>query len=88
MYRLDGRVISYLEGFNTLMIGYIDGMIDLYNLETGSFERIEDIRRVQSFSARAVNSILFKNGSIYVATDFGVVVYDPNTFWFRAHTLK
>jgi len=80
MYRLDGRVISYLEGFNTLMIGYIDGMIDLYNLETGSFERIEDIRRVQSFSARAVNSILFKNGSIYVATDFGVVVYDPNTF--------
>ena len=80
MYRLDGRVISYLEGFNTLMIGYIDGMIDLYNIETGSFERIEDIRRVQSFSARAVNSILFKNGSIYVATDFGVVVYDPNTF--------
>lgn len=80
MYRLDGRVISYLEDFNSLLIGYIDGMIDLYNLETGSFERIEDIRRVQSFSARAINSILYDSGAVYVATDFGVVVYNPNTF--------
>lgn len=80
MYRLDGQVIKYLVGYNTLMIGYIDGMIDLYDLENGSFERIEDIRRVQSFSSRGINSFLFDDDNIYVATEFGVVVYNPDTF--------
>lgn len=80
MYRLDGRVIYYIDGHDLLIIGYIDGMIDIYDPVNQTFERIEDIQRVQSFSSRGINSFLFHNDRIYVATEFGIVVYNPSTF--------
>ncbi len=80
MYRLDGKVIYYVDGYDLLIIGYIDGMIDVYDPENNTFERIEDIRRVQSFPSRGINSFLFHNDRIYVATEFGIVVYNPSTF--------
>ncbi|NBC26616.1 MAG: hypothetical protein GVY08_07140 [Bacteroidetes bacterium] len=79
MYRLDGSAISYLEESDRLMIGYIDGMIDLYDPNENTFQRIEDIRRVQTFTARGINAIRSLNDKIYVATDFGIVVYNAST---------
>jgi len=79
MYRLDGRLIYYVEGYNLLIIGYIDGMIDVFDPEEQLFTRVEDIRRVQAFSSRGINSIHFHNDRIYFATEFGVVVYNPST---------
>jgi len=80
MYRLDGKLIYYLEGYDLLVIGYIDGMVDIFDPEGPSFTRLEDIRRVQAFSSRGINSILYNDNRLYIATEFGVVVYDPSTF--------
>lgn len=80
MYRLDGRTIYYVKGYDLLVIGYIDGMIDIFDPKDQSFARLEDIRRVQAFSSRGINSILFHDDRIYIATEFGVVVYNPSTF--------
>lgn len=80
MYRLDGSKIIYIPGINTIAIGYIDGMIDLYNLEDSSFERVEDIFRVQVFTAKQINDFELFGDELYVSTDFGIVVYDTESF--------
>jgi len=80
MYRLDGGTLIYIEEINSIAIGYIDGMIDLYDLEENRFDRIEDIFRVQAFTSKQINDFAIHDESLYVATEFGIVVYDINTF--------
>ena len=80
MYRLDGSTIIYLEEINSIAIGYIDGMIDLYNIQDERFDRIEDIFRVQAFTSKQINDFVIHDGSLYVATEFGIVVYNIDSF--------
>lgn len=80
MYRLDGISIYYIEENNSLVIGYLDGMIDLYDIENESFERIEDIFRVQGFTSKRINDFELYRDRLYIASQFGIVVYDINSF--------
>lgn len=80
MYRLDGLEIIYLQELNSVVIGYIDGMMDLYNIDDGQFDRVEDISRVKAFTSKRINDFELYDGSLYVATEFGVVIYDTSTF--------
>ena len=80
MYRLDGSTLIYIEEINSIAIGYIDGMIDLYNIDENRFERVEDISRVQAFTSKQINDFELHDGSLYIATEFGIVVYDIDTF--------
>ena len=80
MYRLDGTEVIYIPCIHSIAIGYLDGMIDLYSLEDDSFERIEDILRVQVFTAKQINDFELIDDELYVATDFGIVVYDTESF--------
>jgi ligand-binding sensor domain-containing protein len=80
MHRLDGITVAYIQKINSVVIGYRDGMIDLYTIDDEKFERIEDIFRVQSFTAKQVNDFEIYNENLFVATQFGIVVYDINTF--------
>ena len=79
MHRLDpGAVIFDPAGFR-LFLGYADGMIDILNLENGSVRRLEDIFRAGNFSARAINQFRIRDNRLFVATDFGIVVYNLET---------
>jgi len=80
MYRLDGLKIDYIEESNSVVIGYLDGMIDLYNIDENTFERVEDIFRVKAFTSKQINDFELHEGSLYVATEFGLVIYSVNTF--------
>lgn len=80
MYRLDGSTLIYIEEINSIAIGYIDGMIDLYNIGEDQFDRVEDISRVQAFTSKQINDFELHNGSLYIATEFGIVVYNIDTF--------
>lgn len=80
MYRLDGSTLIYIEEINSIAIGYIDGMIDLYNIGEDRFDRVEDISRVQAFTSKQINDFELHNGSLYIATEFGIVVYNIDTF--------
>ncbi|MGM0458770.1 MAG: two-component regulator propeller domain-containing protein [Bacteroidota bacterium] len=80
MHRLDGFEIEYLESSNQIIIGYIDGMLDLFDIETESFQQVEDIFRVQGFTSKRINDFLVLDDELFVATQFGIVVYDLNTF--------
>lgn len=80
MHRLDGSTLIYIEEINSIAIGYIDGMIDLYNIGEDRFDRVEDISRVQAFTSKQINDFELHNGSLYIATEFGIVVYNIDTF--------
>lgn len=80
MYRLDGSVIYYIDNLDKIVIGYIDGMIDLFDPASESFETIEDIFRVSAFTSKAINDFQVHNGKLFVSSEFGIVVYDLNNF--------
>jgi hypothetical protein len=80
MYRLDGMTLTYIEDINSVVIGYRDGTIDLYSIEDEGFDRFEDIFRVQAFTSKQINDFEVYDEKLFVATEFGIVVYDINTF--------
>lgn len=81
MYRLDGISIYYIDEINSLIIGYLDGMIDLYDIENQSFDRVEDIHRVQGFTSKSINDFEIYQDRLFIATQFGIVVYDINSLF-------
>ncbi|MEQ8525045.1 two-component regulator propeller domain-containing protein [Gracilimonas sp.] len=59
-----------------LIAGYIDGTIDVIYSETNEVERIEDIKRVSRFNSKSINAFEIYENRLYVATSFGIVVYN------------
>lgn len=60
---------------NLIFIGYQDGSIDYFN-DPDNIGYITDIERSSLFPTKAINQFTSQNNLIYIATDFGVVVYD------------
>jgi len=79
MHRLDPEAVIFDPAGFRLFLGYSDGMIDVLNLESGSVRRLEDIFRAGNFSARAINQFRILDNRLFVATDFGIVVYNLET---------
>jgi len=59
-----------------LWVGYGDGGLDRLDAATGGVTRIEDIARASQFSSRGIRRIRVVGDSLYLSTDFGVVVFD------------
>lgn len=59
-----------------LWVGYGDGGLDRLDAATGAVTRIEDIARASQFSSRGIRRIRVTGDSLYLSTDFGVVVFD------------
>jgi hypothetical protein len=78
LYRLNPSAMAYHPGSNKLWIGYDDGMIESFDPETELFNRDDAIFRATQFTRRTINSIRVGTDRIYIATSFGIVVYDPD----------
>ncbi len=74
--RLDGTVVAYDDTQNQLFIGYVNGVIDVFNLETKEVQRLNDIERSTNFTSKTINDFLIEGRALYVATAFGIVVYN------------
>lgn len=81
MHRLDGMHSAYDAANNRLIISYPDGVIDLFNVETQTFEKINDISRVSEFTSKTINDIQIRQNDVLFATDFGVVTFDRSNFF-------
>ena len=66
--RLDGTSIIYDSSEHQIIIGYINGVLDVIDLNNGE--------RNQNFTSKGINDFSIYNESLYVATDFGIVLYD------------
>ncbi len=61
----------------SVWIGYSDGVLDLLDVASGQVSSFRDIERASQFSNRGINEIVVQGDSVFVATNFGVVVFDP-----------
>jgi len=62
---------------SAVWVGYSDGTLDRILSDTGVIQRFRDIERADQFSDRGINRIVVRGDSVLVATEFGVVVFDP-----------
>ncbi|MAQ93906.1 hypothetical protein B1759_02870 [Rubrivirga sp. SAORIC476] len=59
-----------------LWIGYRDGVLERLDAETLEARAFFEIRRADQYPARGIRRIVVRGDVLYVATDFGVVVFD------------
>lgn len=62
---------------NAVWVGFSDGTLNQINTETGIIRTIRDIKRADQFSDRGINRIVVRGDSLFLATQFGIVVFDP-----------
>ena len=78
MYRNNPTAMIYDPGQDGIWFGYNDGMLEFLNLKDGTFTRYDDIYRANRYNPRGINRFAISGGKLYIATDFGVVVYSTS----------
>lgn len=76
LYRSNPTHVIFDDAHQQILAGYIDGTIDVIDIETGQIDRIEDIQRVTRFNSKSINGFKIFEGRLYVATSFGIVVFN------------
>lgn len=74
--RMDGTVIIHDPSENQIIIGYINGVLDVIDINSGEIFSLNDIKRNQNFTSKSINDFSIHHNNLYVATDFGIVVYN------------
>ena len=77
MYRINPQSVFYDEERELLWLGYSDGMFEAYDPRTELFRQYSDIARATRFSPRGINRMVLMDGDLLIATDFGLVLFDP-----------
>lgn len=77
LHSVDVRRLAFDETRSVLWLGYQDGVVESLDPVSGAVTTFLDIRRARQFPARGINRILARGDTVYVATDFGLVVFDP-----------
>jgi hypothetical protein len=57
-------------------LGYDDGSVDYFTNPDQGFSYITDIRRTELFTNKRINDFEAHNGLLYIATEFGIVIFD------------
>lgn len=78
---LSGEFISaieYSQEFQLLIVGYTNGLIEIYSETDGSILPVVDVleRETINPSLKTINHFNEYEGLMYISTGFGVVVYD------------
>ena len=76
LYGVDIMALAYDERRNAVWIGYGGGVLDRIDIESGAVATFFDIARADQFVDRTINRLRILGDSLYVATAFGVVVFD------------
>ena len=66
------------EASGRIFIGYADGMIDYFS-DPREILQLADIKRNTFFTQKQIHQFDSKGKRLYLATDFGLVIYDLNT---------
>lgn len=84
---LSGETIStiyFSEGFNLLLVGYQNGLIEIYSETTSEVTTVVDIIDKPTIppDRKRINHFNEFNSLVYIASDFGISVYDLSAFEF------
>lgn len=78
MHRVNAQAISSDPQGNRIWMGYSDGTFQSYDPDSQTIRTFTDIARATRFNPRGVNGLLTHAGNLYIASDFGIVVFDPD----------
>ncbi len=70
-----------------IWLGANDGIIDILDTETNTFNRIVDIFTSDK-GKKQINDILISNDKVYLSTDFGISIVNETTFAFEETVTK
>lgn len=76
LHGTDVRAAAFDSANEALWIGYSDGVIDRVDSERGIVRSFYDIQRNDRYPTRGINRLVAQGDSLYIATDFGIVVFD------------
>lgn len=71
-----------------LILGYSTGILDFFDIQRKTVTSVSDINRVSQFTTRSINDIHKSGDELYVATDFGIVVFDAKKYYVLNSYLK
>lgn len=77
MYRINPETIYFDKEKEVLWLGYSDGMFERYHPDSRHFQTFNDIARAIRFSPRKINQFTMTDEGLLIATDFGLVLFDP-----------
>ncbi len=72
---LDATAITVDSASGTVVVGSGDGSLDIRHTD-GSWTNITDIRRAGQYPRRGIRDLATQDGTLYIATDFGLVTFD------------
>ena len=78
MSSISPTTIFHAEESGLIFIGYEDGMINYFS-EPGDFQYSTEIQRNDFYTQKRINSFAAKGNRLFVATDFGLVIYNLDT---------
>jgi hypothetical protein len=76
MSQIDPTAIHYHAPTETFFVGFSDGMINTFVNPDEGFRFISDIQRTELYPAKTVNKMISMGDLLYIATEFGIVIYD------------
>lgn len=74
---INPTTIYHDESSGTIFIGFQDGMINFFT-NPDQLNFITDIFRSELFTTKTINRFISRDSLLYIATEFGIVVYDIN----------
>ena len=77
LHDVQSRAIVYDERRKSVWTGYADGVIDRLDVETGHVSTFFDIQRSERFPAGEIHRLEVMGDTLFVATSFGLVLFDP-----------
>ncbi|MDX1420810.1 MAG: two-component regulator propeller domain-containing protein [Rubricoccaceae bacterium] len=77
LHGVETAAIAYDDAGDAVWVGYTDGVLDRLDVATGAVTSFFDIARADQYADRAVRRLRVQDGTLYVATAFGLVVFDP-----------
>jgi hypothetical protein len=88
MSQIDPTAIYYHEPSGKIFVGFSDGMLNSFTDPEDGFNYISDIQRSELYTTKTVNQMISVGDLLYVATEFGIVIYDITKDETRATVTK
>ncbi|WP_412062298.1 two-component regulator propeller domain-containing protein [Rubrivirga sp. IMCC45206] len=68
--------LTYDAGRDVVWIGYQDGVLERLDAQTFEVTAFFDVQRADQYASRGIRRVVVAGERLYLATDFGVVVFD------------
>ncbi len=83
LHRLDIQKIAYHPASKQLFLGYMDGAIDVYQIEYSTIQTLNDLLRVDQYPSKSIHDFVVFKDVLFAATDFGIIEFDIDDLFVR-----